>query len=268
MFKLLSLLMAYLTAMVTGVDYVPPDEKPFTEDGYYQQDTSAYPDDRLLYKNTISSLTPTNQKCDYSPYELKEGSERQIVETDKGSVYFPFTLTQSEKPADVLKKGVKTNISGEEYLLFDVPEGTEIVAPYNCTLDNTSTVVKSVYPESEPVKGVAITVETEANTDGDIYKISYVTLKRLWCNMRKETADSFYNEDKLKPEYYLDEPFTGKTSFNQKDILGEAGKSGLPSARYPNKAYIGIKVEKYVAGVYMPSSIDDLCGIGTASSQN
>lgn len=261
MFRLLSLLMAYLSAMVYGVDYIPADEKPFTEEGYYQLDTNSYPDDRLLYRNMISSLNPSDQKCDYSPYELKTDSERQIVETAKGSVYFPFTLKVDQTPATVLKSGVKTTFNGEAFVLFEVPKGTEIVAPYNATLDNASTVVKSTYPDADPVRGVALTIETEANTSGEIYKVSYATLNRLWCNMRKEKPDDNYNEDAEKPLYYLDESFTGKTTFNQKDILGEAGKSGMPFTRYAGEAYIAIKVQKYVSGMFVDSTIEDLCGI-------
>lgn len=261
MSELISLLLAFVTAMWNNTPYVPADDKPFMNDSYYQIQQDGIQDDRELYNNTIARMTTTTQKCDLTPYQIDSTSSRKIVETGEGNVYLPFTLKDGTKPEDVISNAKSIEINKEKYYLFSVEEGTEIIAPYNSTLENSSTIVGTVYPDADPCKGVSLTIETDETADGDRYKITYASLKRLWCNMRKADPDDKYNNDDKKPLYYLDDAFTGKTTFNQKDVLGEAGKTGVPDSVFSDSAYIAIRVQKYSLGSYKDVDIKDLCKI-------
>lgn len=253
--------LAFVSAMWNNTPYIEPNDKPFTKDSYYQVQQDGIQDDRDLYNNTIARMTISDQHCDMTTYPFDSESGRKIVETGIGNVYFPFALTDGTEPANVIENAKTVKINKEKYYLFSVPAGTEIIAPYNCTLENSSTIVGTVYPDTDVCKGVSMTVETDETSDGDRYKITYASLNRLWCNMRKDKPDDKYNNDDKKPLYYLDEAFTGKTTFNQKDVLGEAGKTGVPDSAYPDEAYIAIRVQKYKLGSYVDCSLKELCKI-------
>ena len=257
--KLFALLLAFLSSTFSNTSYVPADKKPFLSGSYYQLQKDGLPDDRMLYNNTIARMTESDQKCDMSVYPFDSKSGRQIVECGKGNVYFPIALTKDQTPESMIASAKKVKINKEPYYLFSVKKGTEIIAPYNSTLDNSSTVVGTVYPDADVCRGVSMTIETDKTVDGERYKITYASLNRLWCNMRKEKPDDKYNSDDNKPLYYYDEPFSDKITFSQKDVLGEAGKTGVPDSAYSDEAYVAIRVEKYSNGAYSNGTLEELC---------
>lgn len=255
---IISTILALIVSMWNGVSYKPAEDKPFNEDKYYQTSKSNYPDDRLLYNATIASMEKSTQKSDFSPFPLDTSSDRKILDT--GNAIFPFTLSADKDVKTVLSEAQSIQINKKKFYLFKVPKGTEIIAPYNSTLDNSSTIVGTIYPTKEPCFGVGMTIETETTTDKQMYKISYGCLNRLWFNMRKTKPDDKNDSNDIQPIYYPSEEIVDKIKFSQKEVLGEAGKTGVPST-YPGDAYISIRVEKYSNGSYVESTIEEMCNI-------
>lgn len=259
--KLFGLLIAYLLSMWNGVPYVEPDDKPFLVDNYYKTANTGFPDDRMLYNNTIAKLVTSDQNSDLTPYPFDTKSGRQIVEAGSSSGYFPFALPAGSDIKKIISGAKKVKINNDNYYVFSVAKGTELIAPFNCTLDNSSTVVGTVYPDSAVALGVAMTVETEKLASGDMFKITYGSMNRLWLNMRKQKPDDTYDNDQSKPLYYISEALNSKVSFNQKDVLGEAGLTGVPKVSYSGDAYVLLRVQKYSNGSYKECKLEDLLSI-------
>lgn len=261
MIKIFSLLLAYFMAMWNGVPYIEPDDKPFIQESYYKTQTTGFPDDRNLYNNTIAKMVSADQNSDLTPYPFDTSSGRSIFGVGSNNGYFPFALPKGSDVKNIISGAKRIKINSDNYYVFSVPKGTELVAPFNCTLDNASTVVGTVYPKNELVPGVSMTVETEKLASGDIFKITYGSMNRMWLNMRKQKPDDYYDNDQNKPLYYLSENLNSKISFNQKDVVGEAGLTGVPALSYTGEAYVLLRVQKYMNGSYKECKLEELLSI-------
>lgn len=259
MATLFSLLIQYVVSFFLGVSYVEPQDKPFLKESYYET-----PQGELnyfqLYKDTLNVSTG-KEECNTGKFMFNTNSGRKRVQ-DSVSNGWLFYASTSNKLEDLIKNATKDeNISA---YVFKVPAGTEIIAPYNSTLVNSSlSTVDNVYPDESLGKSMGIYMQmvTDTTEDGDQFRLTFGSIGRHWCCMSKKKPLYKVEGDTTTP--YYEHTFTPaeKYKFNAGDVIAEAGQSGLPKGvRDQNsEAYIFLKVEKKVmGGGFVSASVEDL----------
>lgn len=258
--SLIAYLIATLTAFFNGTSYVETQDKPYDPDNYYQttmtEEEINYKD---FYNQVLNGNSSAKDKCDRGVKDIAES--RVKVNTGDGvSQTFPLALDKSSDYKNYLEQD---KVDGEDYYILEVPEGTEVLAPMNCTLKNSSVNVLSAYPKGgvEYSKGVGLTLKTDENSKGVSYEIEFGSLERLWCCIGKTQPDMTIDGDATQPIYYHNEPFNSTIKFNQGDVIGIAGNSGVPlAARKDGKAFVKITITKIEDGKASKATLKELCG--------
>ena len=258
--SLLSYLIATLTAFFNGTSYVEPQQKPYDPDTYYQTTMSEEDIDyKDFYNQILNGSSQSKEKCDRGQKEID--ANRLKVNTGDGvSQTFPVALAKASDYKQYLQQSTE---DGEDYYILEVPQGTEVLAPMNCTLKNSSVNVLSAYPKGgdKYTKGVGLTLKTDTNSDGVSYVIEFGSLERLWCCIGKTEPDVLVDDDATQPIYYHSEPFNSTIKFNQGDVIGIAGNSGVPlPSRKEGKAFVKITITKIVDGKTSTATLSELCG--------
>lgn len=256
--KLIEIFLSAIIAFFNNVGLVNPEKKPFTDNGYYEEEPGEAPDYNLMYRQNIANERVLKQSCNLDIKEVGSGRHTELL----GDIIFPIALGDGETSQKYVEPKDKVTLNNDRWYLYKVPKGTEIVAPLTSTLDNHSVSGKHPYPEDDISEGIGLTIVTDANADGDYYKISFGSLECIWCCMSKdEPDDAFLGLN--KPLYYHDHQFKEKYTFQQGMILGRAGNSGVPDSYISDdSAYVLIHIEKCNTLIgNVGESLNTFCGI-------
>lgn len=244
-------LLAGIMALFFGIEAIPEqEEKDYVRDTYYQSSVGQEPNYAMLYDTLMNPSLNGEDKCNFGTRTSATGRKPVM---DSISLGYPFTID-----GNVESLRTQELYGDSNFYLFEVPEGTEILAPFNCTLVNSSlSRCESPYPDANISLGVCIVVRTPKNNKNESFEITIGSIKRPWCCFEKE-PDAGTDSTPLYKIIGFDSET--KINFTQGDVLAEAGLTGIPTdMRTGGKAYFTISVKKSVnEGVYKNSTLEEL----------
>lgn len=244
-------LTASIMAFFIGIEPITvQDEKDYIRDDYYQTGIGKEPNYALLYDSIMNPSLNGEDKCNFGTRTSSTGKKPVM---DSISLGYPLTIDGSVEELKSMGKYGDSN----KYL-FEVEEGTEILAPFNCTLVNSSlSRCESPYPDSTLSLGVCIVVRTPKNNRGESFELTIGSIKRPWCCFDKEADAGEENKPLYKIIGFDNE---SEINFTQGDVLAESGLTGIPSdMRSSGKTYFTVEVKKSVNdGAYKNSDFKEL----------
>lgn len=263
MTTLLTYLMQLISSFFLGVSYVSQtQDKVFLKDNYYQGEVQEV-DYLSIYKSYETRLSAGEEPCNLHKYLFDSKSMGKKIQDGVSNGYLFYATKEEMTLEDALQRA--TYDSDLKAYIVKVPRGTKIVAPYNCTLDNSSlTATDNMYPDDTKGKtmGSYIRLVTDETTNGQ-YRITIGSIARHWCCMNKRSPKGNLIDGDTTTPYY-EHTFTPDRTFrfSAGDVIAEAGQSGATTSMrkdHSDTAYIFIRVEgKSLTGGYSEIDIQKL----------